>query len=87
MELAEASKICRSCGEDLRHKRRCKSSDGTYLCPKCTKAENRWDRRLLAKLADKKLKRLALYIILAGIGAVVIWAIIDVISQVDLALS
>ena len=79
MDEAEVKKTCRSCGEDLRHKKRCKSRDGTYLCPECAKDKHRWDRQLIAKLADKKLQRLILYAILAALACIVFWQILDII--------
>jgi hypothetical protein len=81
MDEAEVTKICRSCGEDLRHKKRRKDRDGTYLCPNCIRAANRWDRRLLAALTDKKTQRLALYVVLAVLAGVIFWSILDVINQ------
>ena len=84
MDEAEVKKICRLCGEDLRHKKRRKNRDGTYLCPNCIRAENRWNRRLVAKLLDKKSQRILLFLALAVLAGVVIWAVIDVMSQADL---
>jgi hypothetical protein len=83
MEEAEVRKTCRSCGEDLRHKKRHKNRDGTYLCPKCAEAENRWGRRVITRLTDKKLRLLVLYIILAVVAGIVFWQILDVMSHVD----
>ena len=83
MDEAKVKKICRSCGEDLRHKKRRKDHGGTYLCPNCVKAENRWNRRLLAKLLDKKSQLILLYLVLAVLAGVIIWAVMDVMNQAD----
>jgi hypothetical protein len=83
MDEAEVTKICRSCGEDLRHKKRRKSRDGTYLCPNCIRAENRWDRRLLATVAHKRTQRFAFYVVLAVLAGVIFWSILDVMSEAN----
>ena len=86
MDDAEVKKTCRSCGKDLRHKKRCKSRDGTYLCPKCFESENRWDRRTVGKLADKKLWWFILWAVIAAIACIVFWKILDVVSSLNLEL-
>jgi hypothetical protein len=83
MDEAEVKKTCRSCGKDLRHQRRCKSRDGTYLCPECSEDKHRWDRQLIAKLADKKYQWFVLYAILAVLACVVFWKLLDIIAHAD----
>ncbi len=83
MDQAEVRKTCRSCGADLRHKKRRKSRDGTYLCPRCVRDKHRWDRQIIAKLADKKLQRFVLYVVLAAIAGIIFWQILDIMNQMD----
>ena len=83
MDEAEIQKICRSCGADLRHKKRCKSRDGTYICSKCAKEGKRWDRQVIGKLADKKLHRLVLYVVLAALACIVFWELLDILTRME----
>ena len=83
MDQTEVKKICRSCGADLRHKRRRKSRDGTYICPKCVKGGNWWDRQVIGKLADKKLQRFVLYVVLTALACIAFWQILDIMAHVD----
>ena len=81
MDQTEAKKICRSCGEDLAHKERHESRDGTYLCTKCAKAKKRRFRRVVGKLTEKKSLLIVLYVVLAVVACLIFWTILDTMSQ------
>jgi hypothetical protein len=82
MNEAEPKKICRICGEDLHHKQRHKSHDGTYLCLNCTSEaeQKRRERQVAGKSPEIDYRRLALYVVLAAIGCVLFWLILDMVS-------
>jgi hypothetical protein len=81
MDQTEVKKTCGSCGKDLIHKKRHKHRDGTYTCPQCAKAHDRWPRRALGELTKGKSLRIIFYIVLAAIACAVFWTILDTMSQ------
>lgn len=82
MSETEQKRFCRICGEDLHHKQRHKSRDGTYLCYNCTSEaeQKRRERQVAGKSAEVDYRQLALYMVLAAIGCVVFWLILDMVS-------
>jgi hypothetical protein len=83
MDGVAVEKTCRSCGVDLHHKERHKSRDGTYICPTCVKAKSSLGHSAREKSADTKFRPVAMYAILAAIVGVLLWAILDIISQIE----
>lgn len=84
MDQTEVRKPCRSCGEDLAHKPRHRSRDGSYICPQCTAGQNRWDRRMVQKLTDKKTLLFGFYVVLAAIGCGVFWMVLEMMNRPDM---
>lgn len=85
MDEPEVKKLCRICGEDLRHKERHKSRDGTYLCPNCVGIEEkRLGRRLEDRLTARDVRRYVLYAVLAVIACIAFWIILDFMHRVDI---
>ena len=85
MNETEQKKVCRICGEDVLHKQRHRSRDGTYLCHNCTSEaeQKRRERQLAGKSPEVDYRRLALYVVLAAIGCVLFWLILDMVSTLS----